>query len=112
MGALKKGLRIVAVVAGGGAALVLFALLALVGWMKYSDWSAQRRAEAFCAGVAAGEPILDVAVRSQAQGAWWIDEEEKGVYAARFTGWGRHECRITVAGGKVATKQVVYEPYD
>ena len=112
MGALKKGWKVLAAVVVAGVALAVLLVLGLAGWMKYSDWSANRKAVAFCAKVAAGEPILDVAVRSQEQDAWWIDDEAHGVYSARFVGWGRHECRITAVDGKVATKQVVYEAYD
>ena len=93
-----------------GLGLLPFVLLG--GWMTVSGWNNQRRADAFCAGLALDADASTLPARAAAAGAGFLDNPATGIHVVRFSGWGRSDCEVTVVDGRVASRRVVTEAYD
>ena len=92
-----------------GCVVLLFVLLG--GSMIHSGWSNEKQATAFCAGIAAGTPAAELEARTlAADGQYYANDS--GVNIARFSGWGRSDCEMTVVDGRVIAARVVTEAYD
>ena len=109
MGVIK---RILKVVLGLLAGLLLLMALA-VGAGVFMNDRAERRAAAFCDGVAPGSPVADAIERATLQEIRHYTLRETPGEVFLFPGWvfNMAECRVDVQGG-VVTKKSVTEARD
>jgi hypothetical protein len=108
----RRVLRGCLLAAGGTAALLIVAGGALAIWMWSSERMAAGRAQAFCDKVQLGEAIAEVEQRAKARDVLASENPQSGFDSFRWASWGRHECRVDYAGGRVTGKRVVSEAYD
>jgi hypothetical protein len=83
-------------------------LVAIVACIAYVDWSAQRRARAFCDGIAIGSDVATAIAEAKSEGI--LEGPHEGTYSGRtfyFSGvvFSKAVCEVSVGqDGKVANK--------
>jgi hypothetical protein len=96
----------------GKVALVIVALLgAMVACVSYMNWAAERKAKAFCDGIAVGSDIALVLERAKQQEVFHDDSPPYNFYFFGFV-FDKAVCEVSVDANRKVISKVSEMEYD